>query len=864
MSKKKEVIKPNIESLRVIIESSKVDKVNVESEMKKSFISYAMAVNVSRAIPDVRDGLKPVHRRILFTMNEMGYTCDKPFKKCASTVGDVLGKYHPHGDSSVYDALVRMAQDFSIRCPLIEGHGNFGSVDGDPPAAYRYTEARLSKIAGEMLRDIDKKTVDFYPNYDDTREQPRVLPARYPNLLVNGSEGIAVGMATSIPPHNLGEVIDGALALLENPELEIDDLIEYIPAPDYPTGAQILGRSGIKKAYRTGRGNAIIRSKCDIEELPSGKSQIIVSEIPYQVNKAKLIENIADLVRQKRIEGISDVQEESDREGMRLVITVKKDFNAQIVLNQLYKHTNLQISHSMIMLALIDGTPKILNLKEILSAYNTHQIDVVNRRTRYDLAKALEKEHLLLGLVIALRNIDEVIALIKRSDDKRDAMNKLIERFDFSEKQANAILEMRLQKLTHLEVDKIEEELKVLEDAIADYRDILAKPERVVEIIKAEMLEIKDKYNEPRKSEITYDYNELDIEDLIEQEDVVISMTHGGYIKRQAMDEYKAQRRGGVGVSAHKTKEDDFVEKVYMTNTHEPILFFTNTGRVYRIKAYMIPESSKQAKGRAIVNLLSLADGEYVSAFMPLSADATGYLTLVTKSGLIKKTELTEFERINNNGKICIKLVENDELISAIHTSGDDELLISASNGKCIRFNEGDVRDMGRTARGVKAMRLKDGESIVDAAKIRENSDVITITENGFGKRTDITEYRFQGRAGSGILCGRLNERTGNVVNIKLVSEDEDVMIIADNGTIIRIHADSISKIGRNTQGVKLMRMKDPDSKVVSFTVVPRDEEAEEDDSVISIEEQQAESAQVESEAPSVTDADADSEQNEN
>lgn len=844
MDEKKKSSKPTIEGLRDILNKSRIQKVEVEDEMKKSFIAYAMAVNVSRAIPDVRDGLKPVHRRILYAMSELGLTNDKPYRKCARIVGDVLGKYHPHGDSAVYEALVRMAQDFSIRCTLVDGHGNFGSVDGDPPAAQRYTEARMSKIAAEMIRDIDKKTVDYYPNFDDTLEQPTVLPSRYPNLLVNGSEGIAVGMATSIPPHNLGEVIDGTIALMENPEMDIDELIEYIPAPDYPTGALILGRSGIKKAYRTGRGNAIIRSRCEIEEMPNGKSKIIVTEIPYQVNKAKLIENIADLVKQKRIDGISDIQEESDREGMRIVITVKKDFNAQVVLNMLYKHTNLQISNSMIMLALIKGTPKVLNLKEILLEYIDHQKDVVTRRTKFDLEKALEREHILVGLVKALQNIDEVVAIIKKSDDKSDAQKNLMERFELSEKQANAILEMRLQRLTHLEIEKLEEQLRQLEIDIAEYRDILANPQRVIDIIKTEMLEIKDKHNEPRRSEVTYDFNELDIEDLIEMEDVVISMTHGGYIKRQAVDEYRAQRRGGVGVAAHKTKEDDFVEKVYMTNTHEPILFFTNKGRVYRIKAYMIPEASKTAKGRAIVNLLNLTEGEKVSAFMPLAANSVGYLTMITQKGLIKKTELTEFERIQTNGKIAIKLVDDDELIAAIHTTGEDELLISSDNGKCIRFNEQNVRDMGRTARGVKAMRLKDNECIVDAAKVRDNTDVITITENGYGKRTDIDEYRFQSRAGSGVLCGKLTEKTGNVVNIKLVSDDEDVMIISDNGTIIRIHADSISKIGRNTQGVKLMRMKDNETKVVSFTIVPRDDEEEVDASlVVSLEEQSADAA---------------------
>ena len=818
------------DNLDEILENSKVVPINVESEVKKSFIAYAMAVNVSRAIPDVRDGLKPVHRRILYAMSELGLTSDKPYRKCARIVGDVLGKYHPHGDSAVYEALVRLAQDFSIRCPLVDGHGNFGSVDGDPPAAQRYTEARMSKIAAEMIRDIDKKTVDFYPNFDDTLEQPVVLPSRYPNLLVNGSDGIAVGMATSIPPHNLGEVIDGAIAVMENPDIDIEELMEIIPAPDYPTGALIMGKSGIKKAYRTGKGNAILRARAEIEEYNNGTRQrIVITEIPYQVNKAKLIENIADLVKQKKIEGISDVQEESDREGMRVVVEVKKDAQAQVVLNMLYKHTSLQISNSIILLALDQGKPKIMNLKEILTAYVAHQKDVIVRRTQYDLEKALEKEHIVKGLVVALNNIDEVVAIIKKSDDKFDAMQKLMERFALSEKQSNAILEMKLQRLTHLEIEKLEQQLEQLEKDIAEYRDILAKPERVIAIIKEEMLEIKGKYNTPRRSEISYDYNDIDIEDLIEQEDIVISMTHQGYIKRMAIDEYKAQKRGGVGVSAHKTKEEDFVVNVFNTDTHEPILFFTNFGKVYRIKAYMVPEGSRTAKGRAMVNLLNLADGEKVSTVLPLAKDSTGYLVLATKKGLIKKTDLSEFERIQTNGKIAIRLQEGDELISAMHTDGDNELILASNGGKCIRFHESDIRDTGRTSMGVKSISLDSGEVVVDATKVRENTEVMTITENGYGKRTDIDEYRLQSRGGKGIKVGVLNEKTGNVVNLKLVSPEEDVMIIADNGTVIRINADSISKIGRNTQGVKLMRMKDENTQVVSFTVVPREEKTEEE-----------------------------------
>ncbi|MDE6758130.1 MAG: DNA gyrase subunit A [Clostridia bacterium] len=813
-----------------MLDKTNIVEVDAIKEMKTSFIAYAMAVNVSRAIPDVRDGLKPVHRRILYAMNELGLTSDKPYRKCALIVGDVLGKYHPHGDSSVYDALVRLAQDFSIRCTLVDGHGNFGSVDGDPAAAYRYTEARLSKIADEMIRGIDKKTVDFYPNFDDTREQPVVLPSRYPNLLVNGSDGIAVGMATSIPPHNLGEVIDGTIALLDDPDLDIDTLMDIIPAPDFPTGAYIMGGGAIKKAYRTGRGNCIIRAKADIEENSNGKSKITITEIPYQVNKAKLIENMADLVKQKRIEGISDIHELSDKEGMRIVIDVKKDANPQVVLNMLYKHTQLQTSFSMIMLALVDGTPRILNLKEILQEYVKHQKSVITRRTQYDLDKALEREHILLGLVKALTNIDEVIETIKKSKDRQSAIENLTSRFELSEKQAVAILEMRLQRLTALEVEKIQEELAELEKLISDLRDILANPQRVVEIIKTELTEIKDKYNEPRRSEITYDYSDIDIEDLIEVEDVILSITHNGYIKRMPVDEYKAQRRGGVGVSAHKTKEEDFVENVITTSTHDNILFFSNKGKVYRAKGYQIPEASKGAKGRAIVNLLNLEPGEVINAYVPVPKESEGYLMMATKQGLIKKTTLDEFVRINNNGKKAITFAsEDDELISVQLTRGDEQIIMASSGGKCIRFAEEDVRATGRSSMGVKSIRLDKGEVVVDMAIVKEDCEVLTITENGYGKRTDLEEYRVQGRAGSGIKVGVLNDKTGNVVNLKLVNPlTDDVMIIADNGIIIRVKADEISKIGRNTQGVKVMRMKDAKAKVVAFTIVPHQDEAEE------------------------------------
>ena len=822
----KEVNKKDIDEM---LAGTKVVDINVEGEIKKSFIAYAMAVNVSRAIPDVRDGLKPVHRRILFDMyNELSLTADKPYRKCALIVGDVLGKFHPHGDSSVYDALVRLGQDFSIRCTLVDGHGNFGSVDGDPPAAYRYTEARLSKIAGEMLRDIEKKTVDFYPNFDDTREQPVVLPSRYPNLLVNGSDGIAVGMATSIPPHNLAEVINGTIALLDNPDMDIDELIEYIPAPDYPTGALIMGRAGIKKAYKTGKGNAIIRSRTEIEEMPGGKSRIIVTEIPYQVNKAKLIESIADMVKQKKIEGISDVHEQSDREGMRIVIEVKKDVSPQVVLNLLFKHTQMQISNPMIMLALVDGVPKLLNLKEILEAYIKHQKDVVTRRTKYDLDKAQEREHILLGLVKALANIDEVVDLLKKSRDRADAVINLCDRFELTEKQANAILDMRLQRLTSLEVEKLQAELAELEKVIADLKDILANPQRVIDIIKEEMGEIRDKYADKRRSEISIDYSDLDIEDLIEQEDIVVTVTHDGYIKRMAVDEYRTQRRGGVGVTAMKAKEEDFVENVISTNTHVPLLFFSNKGKVYRIKGWQIPEASKTSKGRAMINVLNLEEGEKINAYVPMPAGSDGYLTMATKQGLIKRTSLDEFERINNNGKIAISLTEGDELIGAQLTSGSDELLMASTGGKCIRFAESDVRPTGRTSQGVRSIKLAEGETVVDMTKVKDGVEVFTLTQNGYGKRSDISEYSLQGRAGKGVKAGNLTEKTGNIVNLKLIDpQNEDIIIIADNGITIRIHADEVSKMSRATQGVKVMRLKDENAKVVACAIVPRSDDEE-------------------------------------
>ena len=814
----------NNDNIKEKIKNSRVLQVEVNDEIKKSFIAYAMAVNVSRAIPDVRDGMKPVQRRILYSMGELNLFSDKPYRKCARIVGDCLGKYHPHGDSSVYGALVRLAQDFSIRCPLVDGHGNFGSVDGDPPAAMRYTEARLSKIASEMLRDLDKETVDWYPNFDDTLMQPTVLPSRFPNLLVNGSDGIAVGMATNIPPHNLGEVIDAVDALIDNPDITVDELMEYVPAPDYPTGGLIMGRNRIRQAYRTGRGGIIIRAKTEIEEAENGKHRIVVTELPYQVNKAELIKTMAELVKDKRVEGISDIREESDRDGMRIVVDVKRDAQPQVVLNTLYKHTDLQTSGGIIFLALVKGEPKILNLKEMLYYYLEHQKEVIERRTRFDLARAEEREHILQGLVIALANIDRVIELIKQSKDKYEASAKLIAEFLLSDKQAGAILEMRLQRLTSLEVESIRAELKDIEERIADFRDILARPERITAIVKTELGEIREKYDAPRRSEICIDYDEIDIGDLIDREDVVISMTHSGYVKRLPVCEYKAQHRGGTGITAHKPKEEDFVENMFVTCTHDDLLFFTNYGRVYSIKAYEVPEAERTARGRAIVNLLQLSSDEKVNAVIPVkeNSDHSGYLMLATRDGLVKRTAFTEFESIRKVGKIAISLNEGDELISVQILENDDEILLASSGGKCIRFPAASVRPTGRSSMGVRSIRLGSGERVVDMAVIKKNSnqEVLTVSQLGYGKRSDLDEYRIQSRAGKGTLAGKFNEVTGELVNLKLINPTDDVMMIADNGIIIRIRAEEISKISRNTKGVRIMRMKN-EGNVVCVAVAP-------------------------------------------
>ncbi len=817
------------EEFKKTLEMTKLLDREVDEELKKSFIAYAMAVNVSRAIPDVRDGLKPVHRRILYSMHELGLTYDKAFRKCARIVGDCLGKYHPHGDSSVYDALVRLAQDFSINFPLVDGHGNFGSVDGDPAAAMRYTEARMSKLASEMLRDLDKETVDFYPTFDDTGMQPSVLPARFPNMLVNGSDGIAVGMATNIPPHNLAECIDGVVALIDNPDIEIDELMQYITAPDFPTGALIMGRSGIKKAYRTGRGSIIIRSRCEIEEYQSGnttRTRIIVTEIPYQVNKAKLVENIADLVKNKKLEGISDIREESDRDGMRIVIEVKKDANAQVVLNLLYKHTNLQISDGIIMLALVDGTPKVLNLKECLYYYLEHQKDVITRRTRYDLNKTEERAHILRGLVIAQASIDEVVEVCKNARDKTDCVQKLTANFALDERQATAVAELRLFRISHLEVDKLNEELASLEAAIADFNDILANESRVLGIIKADLLETKRKYPSERRTEIAVDFSgEIEDEDLIPVEQVVVSMTHSGYVKRLPVNEYHAQNRGGKGITAHRPKEEDFVEKMFVCSSHDYLLLFSDRGRVYRIKAYEIPEAARTARGRAIVNLVQIAQDEKITTIIPVKEDAEGFIAFATRGGLIKKTKIEEFARINRNGKIAIKLGDDDTLISVQFTTGNDELMIASKGGKCIRFDENNVRSMGRDTAGVKAMRLGENDALVDMLVVDVNKDVLTVTTGGYGKRSRIDDYRVQGRAGKGIKAGTFNEVTGNLINLKQVTDEDDIMIISDGGTIIRMHCDSISTIGRAARGVRLMRLKD--GLVATVAVTERDDEAE-------------------------------------
>ena len=819
-------------------DNTKIVKIRIEDEIKKSFMSYAMMVNVSRAIPDVRDGLKPVHRRILYAMSELGVTHDKPYKKSARIVGETMGKYHPHGDSSIYDSLVRMAQPWSMSACLVDGHGNFGSQDDDPPAAMRYTEARLSAIASELLREIDKNTVDFKPNFDESEQEPSILPARFPNLLVNGSEGIAVGMATSIPPHNLTEVINGVIALIDDEDISIDSLTKIIPAPDFPTGGVIMGRAAIKHAYKTGRGGVVIRAKAEIEQEKSGKQKIVITEIPYQTVKATLIKNIAEIAvgKDKKIEGVTDVHDLSDREGLRIVIDLRRDAQPQVVLNQLFKHTQLQTSIGITFLALVNGTPQYLNLKEMLYHYLEHQKTVILRRTKFDLDAAEARAHILEGLVIALANIDEVIKIIKTSEDDQKAQETLMKKFVLSERQAKAILDMRLRRLAKLEVDKIKKELAELKILIADLKSILASPKRVLEIIKNELTEIRDKYGIERRTELQHDYGEIEIADLIEKEDIVVSMSHFGYIKRLPLTEYRAQRRGGRGSNTMNTKEEDFVENLFVTNTHHDLMFFTNVGKVYCIKAYEVPEAAKSTKGRAIINLLQLDTNpdatlpERVTAVIPVDNFDNGHLMMATADGLVKKTRISEFKRIRRVGKIAITLREGDELINVQLTSGRDEILMASSTGKCIRFSEEDVRSMGRTASGVKSIHLDPNgkDKVVDMTVIMPGYEILTVSANGYGKRSDVEDYRLQSRAGKGIKAGIFNEKTGCLVNLKQVKPEQDIMLISDNGTIIRTRAREISKISRDTQGVRIMKVGSNATVVCVAVAQAEQEEGEE------------------------------------
>lgn len=785
-----------------------ITDVEIVNEMKTSYIQYAMSVIVSRALPDVRDGLKPVHRRILYTMYQAGYTPDKPYKKCAATVGDVLGKYHPHGDASVYDAMVRMAQDFSLRYPLIDGHGNFGSVDGDPPAAYRYTESRMSKISLETLNDIDKETVDFMPNYDGSLKEPIVLPSRLPQLLINGSSGIAVGMATNIPPHNLTEVINGTIAYIDNRDISIDELINHIKGPDFPTAGLIMGRSGIRAAYHTGRGKILMRSRAEIEGDDGSKQRIIVTEIPYQVNKARLIEKIAEHVREKRIEGISGLRDESDRNGMRIVIEVKRDANANVVLNNLYKNTQMQETFGVIMLAIVDGQPKVLNLKEVIENYVVFQEDVIKRRTKYDLAKAKARAHILEGLLIAIDNIDEIIRIIRSSYD--DAKEKLMEAFNLSEEQSKAILDMRLIRLQGLERDKIDTEYNELLGKIKYYNDVLQNESMVLDIIKQELTVIKEKYGDARRTEITNMVDDIDVEDLIEEEENVITLTRFGYVKRMPTSAYKSQRRGGRGISGLQTREEDCVETIFSSSTHNNVLFFTNKGRMYRLKAYQLPEAGRHARGTAIINLLPIENDEKITAVIPLRSFEEGkYLVMCTKNGVIKKTSLMEYNSARKGGLIAVSLDENDELIRVELTDGTNEVVLATHNGMAIRFNEVDIRPMGRAAHGVKAITLRDNDYVIGMCVPKEGSELLLVTEKGYGKRTELNSYRIQSRGGIGIRTYKITESTGNIAGIHSVTNDDDIMMITSEGIVIRIAAAEISTIGRNTKGVRLMRLDD-------------------------------------------------------
>ena len=791
--------------------------VNLEDKMKDAYLDYSMSVIVSRALPDVRDGLKPVHRRILYGMEGLGLDPNKPTRKSARVVGEVMGKYHPHGDSALYDALVRLAQDFSTRYPLAQGQGNFGSIDGDDPAAMRYTEVRMSKIAKEMLRDINKNTVDFMPNFDEEELEPTILPSRFPNLLVNGSSGIAVGMATNMAPHNLNEAIDASIAYMKNPEISIGELNQIIKGPDFPTGAKILGKNGIKEAYETGRGKVKLRGIAEIEPFKKNRERIIVSEIPYQVNKTRLIEKIADLVKDKRIDGISDIRDESDRKGMRIVIEIKRDSNANIVLNNLYKYTQLETTFGIINLALVDGIPKVLTLKELIKYYIDHQKEVVTRRTQFDLDRAKARKHIVEGLIIAIDNIDEIIKIIRSSYDDNQIKGIFLERFGLTDLQSQAILDMRLKRLSGLEIEKLNAENKELEETISYLMGILDSEAKLIELIEEELNEIKEKYGDERRTKLVADEGEIDLEELIEEEDILITLTNDGYIKRLPVDTYKVQNRGGKGISAANTKEDDFIKRIMTTNTHEDLLFFTSFGRVYSLKGYQIPEGSRTSRGQAIINILSLNSGEKITEIMPLSdLEDDDQIVLQTKYGKIKKTDANNFTSIQRNGIIAIGLEEGDKLISARHIAKEEELIISTKNGMTIQFNTEDVRSMGRQARGVRAIRLNKDDEVVAMNIKGDETYLLVVTENGFGKKTSFNNFNNQNRGGKGIRCHKVTEKTGCVVDTLPVDLDDDVLMVSLNGDMIRITAKDISTTGRNTMGVTLKNLKDESDKIVS------------------------------------------------
>lgn len=820
-----------MDNFQEMMEKSRVIDVDIQREMRKSFLDYSMSVIVSRALPDVRDGLKPVHRRILYTMFEKGLTYDKPYHKCADTVGAVLGSYHPHGDSSVYDALVRLAQDFSMRYMLVDGHGNFGSVDGDPPAAYRYTEARMSKISMEMLTDIDKKTVDFMPNYDDRLQEPVVLPCRFPNLLVNGSSGIAVGMATNIPPHNLGEVVDAMDYLIDNPDATVADLMEYIPGPDFPTGATIMGRSGIRAAYATGRGKIVVRAKAEIVEEKNGRFKIIVTELPYQVNKARLIESIADMVKDKRIEGISNIEDHSDRNGMHIEIDVKRDASPQIVLNQLFSYSQLQVTFGVIMIAIVNGEPKLLTLKDILNHYIDFQVDVITRRTVFDLNKAKERMHILEGLKIAIDFIDEVIAIIRSSKDQGEAKLRLMERFGLDEIQAQSIVQMRLGQLTGLERQKIEDEIAALHVKIDDYEDILSNHSRVLQIIKEEVNAVRNKYADRRRTEILSVSGEVDIEDLIPQEDCVLTLTQFGYVKRLSIDTYKTQKRGGRGVAGMTRREEDVATEMFIINSHDYVLFFTDKGRVYRLKCYEIPEGSRQSKGMNIANLLPIDADEHVTSMIKVHEfDENKYLIMVTRKGIVKRIELNAYNTARKGGLIALELNEGDELAWVRMTDGESEVIVATKKGMAIRFKETDVRPMGRQARGVKAITLREDDEVIGMSTVREDAYVLTVSETGYGRLSKLSDYRIQSRGGKGLTNYHV-EKYGDVAAIKVVDMDDDIIIISSDGVIIRIQASSIRVCSRPSKGVTVMKVSEG-SKVVTLARAPHDS----DEEVVSLE----------------------------